>query len=298
MGSTPTTRANKRFEMHFSHLVGAESDPADLFLDVVGYSISRGYYDYTQDARSVVLRFMIQGAGRADFARRTIPIAADQLFVYWPGEPVRFTDAPDSPWTFIFMSLGGRDVPAAMRRAGFPVGSRIYDLGGGAPAVLREAQAVLTRFREGDLGSLYPVSAAWQLLRCCSEAIGLHSRLLHTSGVAQACRELIREEDEPTPIAEIARRLGVSRATLFRAFTAAYAMSPKEYQEQVRFERACHLLGTTDLPVADIALRCHFEDPDYFSTRFHRRFNAAPTAWRRVRQGLADGGFAERSTGG
>ena len=284
--------------MHFSHLVGAETDPADLFLDVVGFAVSRGYYDFVQDSRTVVLRFMLKGAGRADIARRTIPVVAEQLFVYWPGDPVRFTDVPDAPWTFIFMALGGKEVPVAMRRAGFPVGSRAYDLGAGAGGVLREANAVLTRFRDGDLGSLYPVVAAWQLLHRCSEAIGLRSRLQHNSGIARSCRERIREDDAPTPIQELAAELGVSRATLFRAFTAAYGLSPKEYQEQVRFERACHLLCTTDLAVADIALRCHFEDPDYFSTRFHRRFRAAPSAWRRVRQGLADGGSADRPSAG
>jgi AraC-like DNA-binding protein len=284
-----TVRANRRFEMHFSHLVGVEAEPAELFVDVVGYSVSRGYYDYTQDARAVVLRIMLAGAGRADIAGRDIPLGADQLFVYWPGDPVRFTDTPASPWSFIFVALSGSAVPAALQRAGFPVGSRAYDLGSAGAAVRKAARELLRRFRRGDLGTLYPVSAAWQLLLVCSEASGLHSRLRHHGSVALACRELLRTDDAPRSIAAIASQLGVSRATLYRAFSATYAMSPKEYQEQVRFERACHLLCTTELSVVDIALRCHFNDPDYFSARFHQRFHAAPTAWRRVRRGMADG---------
>lgn len=287
----PPVRSHRRFEMHFSHLVGAEPEPADLFLDVVGACASRGAYDYTQTASAIFLRFMHRGAGFAQIRGRTIPLAAGQLFIYWPGKPVRFHDRPESPWDFTFMQLGGRDPGAALRRAGFPIGSRCFDLAEAAPAVLREAHSTLDRFRTGDLGTLYPVAQAWRLLLLASEAIGLASSLPLATGLAQRCRDLIREQEGAVEVASLAAALGVSRTTLFRAFVASYAMSPKEYIEQVRFERACHLLSTTTLAVAEIARRCHVEDPDYFARRFHRRFNLPPTAWRRNRQQLAADGL-------
>lgn len=294
MTAMPVRPPNRSFEMHFSHLVGGSAEPPGLFLDMVGACATRGGYDYTQDAGSVFLRFMARGAGLAELAGRATPLAGGQLFVYWPGVPVRFHDRPGSPWDFVFCSLGGSDVPGALRRAGFATASRCYDLGSGAPAVQREARAVLARFRAGRVGTLYPVAAAWRLLLLASEAIGLAGQLPMASGLAQRARDLIQADEGRQPVARLAARLGVSRSTLFRSFHAAYAMPPKAYQELVSFERACHLLGATTLAVADIALRCGFADPDYFARRFRRRYHATPSAWRQVRQDLAADGRRPR----
>lgn len=277
---------HRHFEMRFSHLVGNEAEPADIFLDMVGHCRSRGTYDYVQEAPLAFMRVMTAGSGFADIGTRRLPLSSGQLFIYWPGTPVRFHDTPRSPWTFTFLSFGGARVADALRRAGFAASSRAYDLGEGMDAVVRRLGAIRERFRRGDVGPLFPVAAAWDLLLCASEAAGLRSCMHTGSDLAQRARRLMRQDDAPASVSAVAAGLGVSRTTLFRAFAAAYAMSPKDYLEQVRLERACNLLATTDLPILDVALRSGYEDAAYFSRRFHRRFKTTPSAWRRARVAL------------
>lgn len=51
----------------------------------------------------------------------------------------------------------------------------------------------------------------------------------------------------------------------------------------VRLDRASAMLidpRTRELPVAEIAFRCGFLDPAYFTRQFRKRFNATPRGWR------------------
>jgi AraC-like DNA-binding protein len=99
--------------------------------------------------------------------------------------------------------------------------------------------------------------------------------------LAEACAALVENQLGPTPtVHELAGRFGVDRSTLFRVFRERLGVSPKEFIERSRFERARRLLRTTGLSVKEIALNCGFEDQCYFSAAFRRRFGVPPSRWR------------------
>lgn len=50
----------------------------------------------------------------------------------------------------------------------------------------------------------------------------------------------------------------------------------------LRLQRACELLGATDMTVAQIARAVGFESPHYFSRQFAQRYGQPPTAYRRT----------------
>ncbi|MBV9036301.1 MAG: helix-turn-helix domain-containing protein [Acidobacteriaceae bacterium] len=45
-------------------------------------------------------------------------------------------------------------------------------------------------------------------------------------------------------------------------------------------ERARHLLSTTDLPVAEVALKSGFENPSHFSYKFRCIYGLTPVTYR------------------
>ena len=93
---------------------------------------------------------------------------------------------------------------------------------------------------------------------------------------------LIREHAcEGLRLKDFARMTKLSRRTLERRVRNLLGRSPKEEITRVQLETAKRLLVDTDLPVADIAEKCGFSQPKYFSQVFHVRVRVPPALFRR-----------------
>jgi AraC-like DNA-binding protein len=73
---------------------------------------------------------------------------------------------------------------------------------------------------------------------------------------------------------------GKSYDHLARVFKIAYGITPVQYLNSRRVERAKHLLVTTQLTIAEIANRLGFEDVSYFSRLFRRWCGETPGEYR------------------
>jgi len=85
--------------------------------------------------------------------------------------------------------------------------------------------------------------------------------------------ESIRLED----LAQASRQ-SVSRIS--HLFRQATGFPPMQYLEHLRLERAMRLLTGTSMPVKQIAAEVGFDDPLYFTKRFHRQTGYSPRAYR------------------
>ena len=81
-----------------------------------------------------------------------------------------------------------------------------------------------------------------------------------------------RATDPDFDIAELARELYVSGATLRRRFSDAYGIPPKQYLTKLRLDRALALLASGHHLVKDAALMCGFSDEKYFSRAFKKKY--------------------------
>ena len=85
------------------------------------------------------------------------------------------------------------------------------------------------------------------------------------------------------PVPMLAKRAGLSQRSLHRRFRERMGTSPADFVLQARLRRAAHLLQDEGkrLSCAEIAARCGFRDPNYFSTAFRRAHGCSPVAFRR-----------------
>ncbi|MBN1672675.1 MAG: helix-turn-helix domain-containing protein [Kiritimatiellae bacterium] len=85
----------------------------------------------------------------------------------------------------------------------------------------------------------------------------------------------------PLPVSEVARSLGVSRATLLRLFRKHLHTTPLRYLTRLRLLRARELLTRTDLKVEAVARACGFRNEKYFYRCFRKHERETPAAHRR-----------------
>jgi len=71
-----------------------------------------------------------------------------------------------------------------------------------------------------------------------------------------------------------------SERALRQQFRTQTGMTVNHYLRQLRICHAQYLLQHTELMVSDVAMRCGFEDSNYFSVVFNREVGMTPVQWR------------------
>jgi len=94
--------------------------------------------------------------------------------------------------------------------------------------------------------------------------------------IAKAIEILGKDRDKPLRIADIARQLGMSVSGLHSQFKAVTAMSPLQFQKQLRLQEARRLLLAGEVDVARAGYRVGYDDPSHFSREYKRLFGAPP----------------------
>ena len=89
--------------------------------------------------------------------------------------------------------------------------------------------------------------------------------------------ELIRKGyDKPLRIAALARQLGMSTSGLHHHFKAVTAMSPLQFQKQIRLQEARRLLLAGDSDAATAGLQVGYDDASHFNREYKKFFGEPP----------------------
>ena len=91
-----------------------------------------------------------------------------------------------------------------------------------------------------------------------------------------AVKHLREHFDLPIRMEEIARELGMSVSGFHHHFKSVTAMSPLQFQKQIRLQEARRLMLGEDLDAASAGVRVGYEDPAYFSREYKKLFGAPP----------------------
>ena len=85
-------------------------------------------------------------------------------------------------------------------------------------------------------------------------------------------------------IERLAGDLFMSSAQLYRKMIALTGLSPSKFYRNIQINRAKECLMSTELSVSEIAYRCGFNDPAYFSRVFTAELGRPPSAYRDLEQ--------------
>lgn len=94
--------------------------------------------------------------------------------------------------------------------------------------------------------------------------------------ISKAIENLRENFDRPLRIDAIARDMGMSISGFHHHFKSVTAMSPLQFQKQIRLQEARRLMLGEDLDAASAGFRVGYEDPSYFSRDYKKQFGAPP----------------------
>ncbi|PYS82665.1 MAG: AraC family transcriptional regulator CmrA [Acidobacteria bacterium] len=235
--------------------------------------------------------FVVQGGKRV--------LLGEEVFRYDPGHYLIFTvDLPvafqveeaskERPYFGLRLNLDPSLVASVMMESGFE--TKKGDAGVKAISVspvdadLLDAIVRLTRLLEmpGGRKVLAPLITREIVYRLLAGGEGARlGHLLASSGgdtrrISKAIGRLREHYNEPLKIEETARDLGMSVSGFHHHFKSVAAMSPLQFQKQIRLQEARRLMLGEDLDAASAGFRVGYEDPAYFSRDYKKLFGAPP----------------------
>jgi AraC-like DNA-binding protein len=95
--------------------------------------------------------------------------------------------------------------------------------------------------------------------------------------IARAIARLRQDFNRPLRIDDLAQEFGMSSSAFHQHFKDITAMSPLQFQKQLRLQEARRLMLGEQLDATSAGYRVGYDDPAYFSREYKRLFGAPPT---------------------
>ena len=153
-----------------------------------------------------------------------------------------------------------------------------------APEELLDAVVRLLRLlgRPRDRKALVPLvkrEILWRLMTGeqgdAVRQLGLADSSL--SHITRAVRWIRENYSRPFRVEEVAQLSGMSVSAFHRNFQAVTAMSPIQFQKQIRLQAARLLLANSPNDVTGVGNRVGYDSPSQFSREYRRLFGAPPS---------------------
>ena len=98
----------------------------------------------------------------------------------------------------------------------------------------------------------------------------------YTPLIARAVERLRQDFDQPLRIEDLARELGMSVSGLHHHFKAVTALSPLQFQKELRLQEARRLMLSENLDAASAASRVGYYDASHFNRKYKSLFGVPP----------------------
>ncbi len=97
------------------------------------------------------------------------------------------------------------------------------------------------------------------------------------SHIARAVNWIRDHHAEPFRVEDVARLAGMSTSAFYRNFQAVTAMSPIQFQKQIRLQQARLLLAAHPSDITGVGHRVGYDSPSQFSREYRRQFGVPPS---------------------
>jgi len=246
-----------------------------------GKIVSYGNSDCHAIQQQFCIHMIRDGAGCVVIDQRAYTLRTGDLFIFCPGQEIRYYDTPETAWQLYCIYLGGPGVDEFVNQLGFtsdqpfirPVEqARIGGIFDKLWRLLRDHPAH---------GEYRVISTLFMLPTLCAEN---QSEKQENSTTIKQTLTLIKTARPPenVNVNRICGRLGMSRTTLYRRFIQQEGTTPTDFLIEHKLKKAREMLRSSTRKIAEIAILAGFNSDKYFFRIFKQRFGQTPAAYRRT----------------
>ncbi|MBQ3028402.1 MAG: helix-turn-helix domain-containing protein [Lachnospiraceae bacterium] len=222
------------------------------------------------------IHYIISGKGYVECRGKRFALSAGDTFLVFPEEEILYYPEESDPWEYRWIDFKGADAKALVGRTAFTKN---------CPVVRnkRETKELFFVYEEGVYGELSKERYAAKVYLLLTYFLKEGKEPEGKPNYYEEAAEIIRDgywKPELT-VEHLADSLNVERSYLYRLFMEHCGISPQQYLTEIRMERACELLLTTELSVQAVACSVGYKDALYFSRVFRKRKGITPSNYRK-----------------
>jgi len=267
-----------------------DSAGKDVFVRQCGSEVCARGHQYGPAVRDhFLIHYVASGRGVFYADGRAHPIGARQGFIIFPGQETTYRADDLDPWVYGWVGYDGRTAAILTETVGLTRADPVFELDSEADPYER-IRRMLRAASDMRLGDMAMLGGLYQLL----SEIGQHRSSAREAPEQRYYKKAVwyleGNYQRDVRVTDVAAFVGLSRSQLFRVFQRAAGMSPKEYLNALRIERAAKLLRATDLSLEKVALSSGFSSAGRLNAVFRARCNTSPAQYRRPAKPPGEGG--------
>lgn len=271
---------------HYKCLESVEKSQHDLYLCYCGIQDCEPGHSFGPTKRKEYLvHVVLSGKGIFQTNGITYNLEAGSLFLICPGITTYYQADSREPWSYVWFGFNGLKADELLRHAGLssdtPVNT-VPDTGpykNGVMGILDSCQLTFSNEFKRE-ACLYTMAA--QLVDDLHDCAGTSDEPFYPyrTYVEHTLDYIENNYFNNIKITDIANYIGINRSYLTTCFKKVTNMSPRQYLNEYRINKAKSLLTSTNIPINKIAVKVGYEDSLAFSKVFKNKTGLSPKAYR------------------
>lgn len=264
----------------------------DFYVMVVGYekmdsdAPAKGPYFKT----NFTLHYCLRGKGMFSLGGKTYEVGAGDVFLIPPNVVVKYRQDAKDPWAYVWYEFCGKATYELLERAQLNEKHPVYHTQTEGLAQLLLAPFDTLESAAEDLectGYLYLFLSKLIAERSDKRESGNVKRKVILDDIIKYidnnfCNSLLTLET-------VSKSFHLNKSYLARLFRAGTNVTVSHYILMLRINKACELLGNSNLPIKTIAYSIGFNDALYFSKKFKEAMGFSPTEFYATHKQKSDG---------
>ena len=245
------------------------------------YSVKMNFEQCLPDKREVktiipytVLHFVLSGEGYINGKK----ITKNTAFIAFENTKVHFYPSRTDPWAYIAFRISGNDVEKAFRDHGFNLGLTIIPFSN--TEELRLILSLNNKLLHMGNPDMDKIIANSVFLLFNNQKKTPSTKTKPNRHVEQIMQYIDKNYYKKVTIEDISSIFYLNKNYIRTIFVEQIGISPKQYLQKKRMERAAFLLASTNEPVNYIGYSVGYEDSLLFSKMFKKHYGISPSSYR------------------
>ena len=259
-----------------------DSADKDVFVRQCGSEACACGHQYGPAVRDhFLVHYVASGKGVFYADGHSHPIGPKQGFIIFPGQVTTYRADDFDPWIYAWVGYEGRTAAILTEMVGLTRGNPVFELNAEIDPYER-IRRMLRAASDMRLGDMAMLGSLYQLMSEIGQGRSSANEQPETRYYKRAVWYLEGNYHRDVRITDVAAFVGLSRSQLFRVFQRAAGLSPKEYLNILRAERAAKLLLATDLSLEKVALSSGFFSAGRMNAVFQDQYSTSPSQYRKT----------------
>jgi AraC-like DNA-binding protein len=222
-----------------------------------------------------VLHFVLSGEGYINGQK----VTTGTVFISFENNRMNYYPSKNDPWSYIYVRLMGDEIKKAFQEHNFNLGLSVVPFSD-TESLFQILSLYQKLSYDGDPTAKKIIANAIFLLFKKEYPIALTKSMprQHVERIAKFIKENYYKK---LTIEEIAKKFYLNKNYIRTIFVEQMCISPKQYLQKIRMERAAFLLINTDEDISLIAKSVGYDDALLFSKMFKQHYSISPQKYRK-----------------